>query len=265
MMKLHGFMAASIVLMSSAGAALAQETASSAMVTDRPGLLFSSSTVGPGAFVVELGVPQVTLVEDSDVKVRLTSLVALLRYGVGRNFELRLGAPVYNKLHAESGPFHDDESGFGDVEVGAKWHLLDNAGSRPSFALIPSVILPTGDDQFSAGDPVYQLNAMAEWTLPKNWSAGALVGVLNGPDGDGRYYQETVGLSAGQQMSKAWSAYGEAVYAATGLEGAGDSAFLGAGIKYLVADDLQLDLSFDRGLTGDSPDWLFGLGVSAGF
>ena len=62
-------------------------------------------------------------------------------------------------------------------------------------------------------------------------------------------------------MERVW----EAAYILTNLAGASDSSFLGGGIKYLVSNDLQLDLSFDRGLTSDSPDWLFGLGLSARF
>jgi outer membrane putative beta-barrel porin/alpha-amylase len=253
----------SALLLSTSNAAFAQE---SPIITDRPGFLFSSLTVDRGVFQTEFGLPQVTLIQDDDFEFRATSLVALFRYGLGDDRELRLGAPVYTKLHVDSAPFDDDQSGYGDVEVGAKWHLLDNEGSRPSFALIPSVILPTGEEGFSTEDPVYQLNAMAEWTLQNGWGIGALAGVLNGPSGDDRYCQETVALGAGRSLpSPDWSAYGEAAYVVTDLEGVSDSSFLGGGIKYLATNDVQLDLSFDRGLTDDSPDWLFGFGVAARF
>ncbi len=255
-----------ILLLSAAGAAFAQE--SSPIVTDRPGFLFSSLTVGDGVFQTELGLPSVTLIEsDDDSELRATSLVALFRYGIGDSFELRLGGPLYTETRVELGPFEDTNSGYGDLEVGAKWHLLDNEGGLPSFALIPSVILPTGEEGFSAEDPIYQLNAMAEWTLANGWGIGALGGVLNGPSGDDdRYFQETFALAAGRSLpSPSWSAYGEAVYVTTDLEGAADSSFAGAGIKYLLSNDVQLDLSFDRGLTDNSPDWLFGFGLAARF
>ena len=51
----------------------------------------------------------------------------------------------------------------------------------------------------------------------------------------------------------------------TNLSGASDSSFLGGGIKYLISNDAQFDLSFDRGVTSGSPDWLLGLGFSARF
>jgi len=231
--------------------------ATSPIVTDRPGFLFSSLDVGRGVFQIELGLPAVTLDE-----ARSASLFALARYGVTDRLELRIDSPVYNQRAGA----HSTERGFGDLEVGAKWHLADNAGARPSLALIPSVTVPVGETGFSAGRPVYQLNAMAEWTLANGWGIGALAGYLNGPSGGGRYGQETLGAALGRSLpSPRWSAYGEAVQVITSLSGASDSSFLGGGVKYLISNDSQLDLSFDRGLTSGSPDWLLGLGFSARF
>jgi len=256
----------STLLLFPAGAALGQTAAPSPIVTDRPGFLFSSLTVGRGVFQTEWGIPAVTLNSSGGVDTRLTSLFGLVRYGVTQNFELRLDSPVYNESRVRTDGRTSTDSGFGDVEIGAKWHLFDNQGARPSFALIPSVILPTGQKGFTADDPIYQLNAMAEWNLPNGWGAAAMAGYLNGPSGDGRYNQGTFAVSLGRSLpSPKWSAYGEAVYVTTNLAGASNSSFLGGGIKYLVSNDFQLDLSFDRGLTTDSPDWLFGFGIAARF
>jgi hypothetical protein len=263
----------STLLLLPAGAAVGQPAAPTApappspIVTDRPGFLFSSLTVGRGVFQTEWGLPAVTLNSSGGVDTRFTSLFGLVRYGVTQNFELRLDGPVYNESRVRVHGHSVTDSGYGDLEVGAKWHLFDNQGARPSFALIPSVILPTGQKGFTADDPIYQLNAMAEWTLPGGaWGLGALAGYLNGPTGDGRYDQGTFAVSLGRSLpSPKWSAYGEAVYVTTDLDGASDSSFLGAGIKYLVTNDFQLDLSFDRGLTADSPDWLCGFGIAARF
>src|SRR6476661_9029426 len=209
--------------------------ATSPIVTDRPGFLFSSLDVGRGVFQIELGLPAVTLDE-----ARSASLFALARYGVTDRLELRIDSPVYNQRAGA----HSTERGFGDLEVGAKWHLADNAGARPSLALIPSVTVPVGETGFSAGKPVYQLNTMAEWALTKDWSADALAGFLNGPEDRGRYGQETFAVLLGRSLpSPKWSAYGEAAYILTNLDGASDSSFLGGGIKVLVSNDLQLDLS----------------------
>src|SRR5436305_391155 len=144
MSTLRVFMISTLLLLPAG--ALAQQP--SPIVTDRPGFLFSSLTVGRGVFQTEWGILAVTLDSGGGVDTRFTSLFGLVRYGVTRNFELRLDSPVYNQAR---------------------------------------------------------------------------------------------------------------------LAGASDSSFLGGGIKYLVSNDFQLDLSFDRGLTADSPDWLFGFGIAARF
>jgi hypothetical protein len=247
-----------------AGAALGQSAAP--LVTDRPGFLFSSLTVGRGVVQTEWGIPAVTVNDAGGVDARLASLFGLVRYGVTENFELRLDSPVYNQSRVTVGGRTATDHGVGDLEVGAKWHLLDNHGAQPSLALIPSVIVPTGASGFTTGHPVYQLNSMAEWNLASGWGIGTLAGYLSSSSGGDRYGQGTFGVSLGRSLpSVKWSAYGEAVYVATNLSGAGDSSFLGGGVKYLVSNDVQLDLSFDRGLTADSPGWLFGLGIAVRF
>src|SRR4051812_2515408 len=117
-MSTHRFLLVLILLSIPAAAA------PSPIVTDRPGFLFSSLNVGRGVFQIELGLPAVTLDET-----RFASLFALVRYGVTDRFELRIDSPVYNEYTAA----HSTDRGFGDLEAGAKWHLFDNAGARPSF------------------------------------------------------------------------------------------------------------------------------------
>ncbi|MES1211501.1 MAG: transporter, partial [Acidobacteriota bacterium] len=186
------------VIPGSVAAQDAPAPAASAIATDRPGFLFSSLTVGRGVVQAELGLPAVTLYDGTDA--RITSLIGLLRVGVGDDFELRLGGPVYNEIRVEAGGQSLSERGYGDLEAGLKWHVLDNAGARPSFALIPSVIVPTGEDGFSVEDPVYQLNTATEWTLADGWGVGLLAGFLRGEASDGHYLQQTYGALLGRTV-----------------------------------------------------------------
>lgn len=261
-----GLAAVPVIFLLFASVAQTQEPTRPPIATDRPGILLSSPTVGRGVFQYEIGLPSAVLNESGDTSVRSTSVVALLRYGIGDGFELRLGGPLFNEIRTDFGPFRTTDDGYGDLEVGAKWHVFGNEGARPSFALIPSVILPTGEQGFSAEDPVYQLNTMSEWGFPRGWGLSILAGYLNGPSGGDRYDQETFAVLVSRTLSSGlWNIYGEAAQIVTDLDGADDSAFLGAGVKYLVSNDFQLDLSFDRGVTNGSPDWLFGLGLSGRF
>ncbi|MES1245679.1 MAG: transporter [Acidobacteriota bacterium] len=247
-----------VLVLSIVPAAARAQAAGTPIATDRPGFLFSSLTAGRGVVQAELGLPAVTLQEKGDV--RTTSLVGLLRVGLGDDFELRLGGPFLNETRVEAGGRTTRERGYGDLEIGFKWHAVDNDGGRPSFALIPSVILPVGKKGFSAGDPVWQLNTATEWTLDDGWATGLLAGFLRG---DG-VLQQTYGALLGRTVGP-WSPYLEAVYVATDREDSDDSSFLGGGLKVLLSDDVQIDLNFDRGLTDESPDWLFGFGLGVRF
>ncbi|MGE5396929.1 MAG: transporter [Chitinophagales bacterium] len=59
----------------------------------------------------------------------------MLRYGFYRNFEFRVSGPG---LIREQG-----ESNFGDVDLGIKYHLLDEGTWTPAIGLLPVVTLPT--------------------------------------------------------------------------------------------------------------------------
>jgi hypothetical protein len=253
--------AAALAFLTASGVALAQEPSRTPLATDRPGFLFSSLTVGRGVVQAELGLPAVTLYDGTDT--RTTSLVGLLRVGVGDDFELRLGSLFFNEVRVEAGGRSVSDRGYGDLEAGLKWHLLDNEGARPSFALIPSVIVPTGEDGVSVEDPVYQFNTATEWNLADGWAVGLLAGFLHGA-GEGHYLQQTYGALLGRTVGS-WSPYVEAVHVHTDLDGASDTSFLGGGVKYLVSNDVQVDVNFDRGVTDESPDWLLGLGLSVRF
>jgi hypothetical protein len=249
------------------GATVATAQEASPIVTDRPGLLFSSYAVGAGTVQLEIGLPQWSLADDGDLDLRSASAPFVLRFGLSPAWELRLGGPLYTRTEIRSPGGDATDGGFGDLELGAKWHLADGAGARPSFCLIPSVVLPVGEEGFSAEEPAYLLNAAAEWGLAGGWGLAAVAGVKRGETPDGETFAEwTLALGLGRSLSDPrWSAYGEAAVVANDLPGSGAAAYLGGGLKWLASPDLQLDFSFDRGLTDDSADWLIGLGLSNRF
>ena len=249
------------------GAAAARAQEASPIVTDRPGLLFSSYAVGAGAVQLEIGLPQWSLVDDGDSDLRSTSAPFVLRFGLSPDWELRLGGPLYTRTEVDSPAGDATDGGFGDLELGAKWHVADGAGARPSFCLIPSIVLPVGEEGFSAEEPQYLLNAAAEWGLAGGWGLAAVAGVKRGETPDAETFAEwTLALSVGRSLSDPrWSAYGEAAYVTNDLPGSGAAAYLGGGLKWLASPGVQLDFSFDRGLTDESADWLVGLGLSNRF
>jgi hypothetical protein len=239
-----------------AGNTAAQET----IVTDRPGLGFSPAVVPPGVFQVELGIPAFNLTEAGAVSTRLINFPALVRVGVVNSLELRLGSTLYNSSRIEIGPNEETTSGFGTVEVGAKFGGSFGDGGVTA-AIIPSVILPIGGDNFSSDRTAFTTNGVASFPLPSSMAFNANAGVAFYPVGDEDF--TTVGALVGvlsRTLSSTVGGYVEGAFFPT--SDADDPAYIGGGLTYLATNLVQIDAFVDRGLTDVSTDWIFGAGFS---
>lgn len=224
------------------------------LVSDRPGFLFGVATVGRGTFQLELGLPAWTLVDGASGDRRLTQAVGALRYGVSDKVELRLGLPSWSRLDPGAGR---KVEGFGDLELGLKWQPTRAEGGRPALIVVPSVILDTGDDAFTAGQEVGTLAIEAEWVLPDGAAVDAMLQVKRGSD---ELRETTAALLWGKALDARWSYYFEGAWVNSD-PGDAEALYAGAGVKRLIGADYQLDLYLDRGLSDDAADWLVGFGL----
>lgn len=231
------------------------------IVTDRPGLLFAASTVGAGVWQLEAGVP-LYRDESGGAESRSENLVVALRRGIGDHLELRLGTSA---TRVDSGGAGEDEvTGVGDLELGLKWLVRDGAGGGPAVVLIPSVILPTGDDELSAGDPVGTLNVVASFALGGGWGATALAGLRGGASDAESFIDVSVAGLLGHGLPwVGWSGYAEAGW--TEPDQGDGIGVAGAGVAYVVTDYVQLDLSVGHGITSAATDWRWEIGASVRF
>src|SRR5437868_13755884 len=119
---------------------------------DRPGIADGSMTVGRGTFEIETGVERDDQSHERDI-----STPTLLRYGISRNFELRVEGNGYQHVI-------NDGSGWAPVSIGFKSHFLD----RPSLGIIGRVFVPA-----HSGD----VRLAADVDLNEKWSINPNVGV----------------------------------------------------------------------------------------
>lgn len=229
--------------------------------TDRPGFLFTSTTVAEGTLQLEAGTPLWFSDDEDGVETDLATLPLSLRYGLSDSFELRLGSgTTYNWLDTSLG----NERGWGDLEAGFKLGLSPSLG-QDSAALIASVRLPTGDDAFTVDDPAPSLFAVSSWTAGEDVLLRGMLGVSWTPiDHDDDAVVGTVAGLVGKPLGGGWTGYAEAAWLPK-IENAVDTAYAGLTTTKLLTDDLQLDVSIHRGLTDESSDWLFGVGISFRF
>lgn len=223
---------------------------------DRPGIGFSTSTVGKGVFVWEQGLPDASRDRSDGLATTLWTADTLLRFGVADTLELQLGADSWSGLRVRGAGVHVRESGGGDGSVALKW-APEMAPEQLSLALKVGASLPWGRAALSGGGHDYDLGMTAAWALPSERSVALYVDRQWGGGGSGWLVSPSYGFALRPQLS----AYIEAGYGT----GAQYMRAAGAGVTWMATPRLQLDASLLRGLDADTTDWQGGIGVSMYF
>jgi hypothetical protein len=223
-------------------------------VTDRPDFTESSEVVGRGLFQLEGGFNY-----EGDGGARSLAVPgALLRLGMSRRVELRLGTDGYLSQRVNSARV----SGAGDIEVAAKIRLFDQAAAGIDIAVIPGLSLPTGSDSQSSGgaDPSVKLT----WarSLPREFGLTGNVNVASITSGASRFTQSAFSLSLGHSLFAGWGGFVE-TYGFSPMDRGTDAGLtVDGGLTRAVGANLQFDIEMGRGVTADAPDWFAGVGVA---
>ena len=233
--------------------AAGQDSGLEELVTDRPDFTESAVVVPRGSFQVEGGLTWERSADD----IRTASGPELLiRWGLIRRMELRIGLPDYVDLRN-----NENESGFGDSSIGTKLELGPIGGGW-GLASIVSVSLPTGDAGFSSDDWDPALLIAAARDLGGAWSLGSQVfaeSVTRVGDREFVWGGTVVfGATVGSQSATG----GFLELAATFPEEGIASVSIHHGYTHLLTETLQLDIHGGAGLTESAPDLFIGAGMS---
>lgn len=237
------------------------------LVTDRPDQTESSVVVPRGWVQLEVGWG-FTRYDEGGVRLEVHEVPAsLLRVGLSRKVELRIGWTGFVDAEARAGRFELSEDGVGDAELGAKISLGEERGKRPEMALLVGTSVPVGDDAFTSDRFDPNLRLAFSHTLSERVGLGYNVGLGFGSElgGDGERHTlstafYTVALGFG--LSDQWGAFVE-LFGDVPASASGDSSHsFDGGFTYLVRDNLQLDLAGGVGLSDAADDWFVGLGLS---
>jgi hypothetical protein len=221
------------------------------LISDRPDFTESASTVSPGRVQLEAGYG---FARDEGEDAHDLGQ-ALLRVGLGRDLELRVGLGSF----VDAGP----ASGWDGGSVGLKVRLLDNWGLRPELAVLLGAATPFGDEEVA--DDAWQPEAKvaAAWELTERLGLSVNGGWARLGDGDGRFDQAQWSASLGVGVTDRLGVFGE-YFGASREEPDGEAThYLDGGATWRLGDDLQLDAYGGAGLTGESADWFVGTGVVA--
>jgi len=239
------------LLQSAAQAAPASEAPE--LETDRPDFTESSLVVPQGSLQLESGF---TYERGGGLRT-FGGPELLLRWGVSRKTEVRIGSPSYFQVRSRQ-----RISGFGGTYVGLKQQLGPLRGGWEA-ALIPAVTLPTGSRELGGKSVEPELKAVWARALGGPWSLSGMF-AFYWPEGvrDRNFtFQPTISL--GRALGERWGAFLE--YAGQLPEQGGDAHLIHHGYTYSPSRLTQIDLHFGFGLTRAAPDFFIGAGYSVRF
>lgn len=234
------------------------------LVGDRPD--FTESATAVGRLQLETGYTY----EDAGPSDVHTVGELLVRVPAGRRLELRIGVPSWSWTDAGDPPDlgpgaelpGEGPRGITDASLGLKLGLREPGpdGGGPAVALLAGTTVPTGGDLGSDGfHPGGRLAAALD--LSERLSLGANGGVASAEAAGERHAELSGSLALGVAASGAVGAYLEGYgFVPTG-EGPDASSVVNGGLTWLAGPDLQLDVRVGTGLSGPSPDLIFGTGV----
>ena len=193
-----------------------------------------------GTFVLDKGIAQIESGWTFDTD--LGSLNTLLRIGTFKGIELRVNTNIISGTEDMSGLFPE----LSDLEIGAKFNLLNKSSSSTKISLLSHLALPIGDynnegllsrllfshDLSESFQIAYNLgyNKYFENNIEVN-STGIFVYslVLSKSFGPVGTFIEVFGNNGSNQTQSNWD----------------------LGLTYLIKDNLQADISYGNGINND--------------
>jgi len=218
------------------------------IVTDRPDQTESSNTVPHHAFQLETGGLKLF-----DKKGDAAWGGLLLRYGLFKGFELRLGG-AYGSYKEDGG----ETIGFSPVEIGFKSYITGQKGLLPEISFIGALLLPgiaASDLDVENPVPVFKF-AFSNEISPVFSIGYNLGGMWNGAGASPEWFYSLVfGVAITDKLGCYFEPYG--FFA----KGALPISMVNGGFTYKITPLMQVDISGGFGLNNHSPDGY----VSAGF
>ena len=237
----------------------AQETENLDLITDRPDATESPNTVPQNHIQIETGLYYDSFSENDIQQETKGYNTTLLRFGVLKNLEVRLGWDFEETQYSVNNEdLKNILSGFSPLLIGAKVEIAQENKLLPNIGLLVHAHLPffASKDYRPKTTGLEAIFSFAH-TLSEKSNLSYNLGASWQNDADGIEYIYT--LAYGYSLTDRLGIYGE-VYGNL-PENNRAQHFADAGITYLVKDNLQLDATLGTGITKDQ-DILLGAGIS---
>lgn len=209
-------------------------------VPNRPTVSTPAQPVQPGVLETEWGVDAAASQQDIN---------GLLKFGVSKNFELRL---TNDPFLADSGTH-----GVGDTGAGFKYRFTQDSGHRPSLAFMYMAKLPTAGNVLGSGEVDHAFEFLVSKDLGKHhFDFNTVLNLLGRPHG-GFDHDILNALAWSHPVRGKWGLTAELSGVTSPNAFTSANAQVLASVTYSVRPRLVLDCGMAARITGDIPDATF--------
>lgn len=168
-----------------------------------------------------------------------------VNYGAAPDLQLSVSVP----FDFDSPSHGSSQYGMGDVELSAKYRLIQETETRPMISIFPRVVLQTGDADKNLGNGATQY-FLPVW-LEKKWGdwqsyGGGGYWINRAPDTKNQWF---FGWELQRRISEQWTLGGEIFHSTEEVSGEGSSTGFSVGVIYDFDDHNHLLFAAGRGLT----------------
>jgi len=226
------------------------------LTTDRPGFTAGALSLPAGRLQFEGGYTWSRQGDETSHSIG----ELLLRYGILRGFEARLGLNSFVVVERPS----SDYDGLQDISLGTKLDAVELFGWPRSarLSLLAGTTVPSGGSATGSTDWQPQAALAFSIDISDRVGLGSNAGIRSPVDGEGRFIEGSLSAALGIGLSDSWGTYVEA-YTLLPEGSRRDELYVDGGITWLTSDDFQLDARVGSAVAGSSwPNMFAGIGAS---
>jgi Putative MetA-pathway of phenol degradation len=239
------------------------------LISDRPDFTESTAVVPFGHAQLEGGYT-FTYDREDDVRTRdQTFPEFLLRAGLAKDWELRVGwvgwsltNEFFHERDRRNRPIdvkeHDDAAT--DTSLGFKVHLWEQKGLIPDFGVIGELSIPSGATSKTSGDVDPQVKLLWSYELTERLSLSGNVNLAVPTSNGQRFFQTAASISLGCGITDWLGSYVEYFGFYPNDLGTDCAHSVNGGLTFLINNNLQFDVRTGVGLNEEADDLFTGAG-----
>ncbi len=218
---------------------------------DRPDVTDSTHIVPPGLVQIEIGG---LYTRDSPGQTSAASPV-MVRVGLKDWLEARISADGLDTQSASE----LRQTGFGNVQLGAKLRLWAEAGGAPVLSILPTVTLPTADASrgLGSGDVDVSIALITGTDFARRGHIDVNYGIaaIGAGNGQPHFTQHLLSASLSAAVTDRWNPYVETFWFSRTDPGTGAETSMDAGVIYELGARFAIDGGVQFGVAGPSSNF----------